>query len=63
MHPLIVLIGLMAASNFSVIILMNREGIKHLTSWKTAAITVFVVPFCTYAVIAGATVLTRILTS
>lgn len=62
MEPLFVLMGLMAASNFSVIILMKREGIKHVKGWKTVALTHLAVPFCTFAVIAGATVLTRILT-
>lgn len=62
MHPLFVLLGLMAASNFSVIILMKREGIITLKSWKTVALTHVAIPLLTFLVISGATILTRILT-
>ena len=51
MHPLFVLLGLIAASNFSVIILMKREGIAALKSWKTVAFTHFIVPIVTFIVI------------
>lgn len=51
MHPLFVIMGLLAASNFSVIILMQREGIKVLKSRKTVAMTHFVVPIATFIVI------------
>ena len=58
MHPLLVLMGLMAASNFSVIILMKREGIKVLKSWKTVGMTHLVVPIVTFIVIGIASWLT-----
>lgn len=50
---LLILICMIGCSNFSVILLMKREGIKSLSSW-TAVICVLVVPLVAFAILNAA---------
>lgn len=51
---LLILICMIGCSNFSAILLIKREGIKSLSSWKTAVICVLVVPLVAFAILNAA---------